>query len=82
MRASSAACMKRFSKIVSVTVDWPSASPSRVMSCACMSVGNPGNGLVTMSAARARSPARTRTQLGPVSSATPHSSSLASTAAR
>ena len=82
IRASSATCMNRFSKIVSVTRDWPSASPSSVITCACMSVGKPGNGLVMTSAARGRSGPLTRTDVGPASRATPHSSSLAMSAER
>src|SRR4026208_1186898 len=54
MRHSSAACMNRFSKIVSEILLVPSASPSIAMNCACMSVGKPGNGLVIRSAARGR----------------------------
>ena len=82
IRSSSATCMKRFSKIVSVTRDWPSARPSSVMTCACMSVGKPGNGLVITSAGPGRSGPRTRTEAAPTSRLTPHSSSLASTAER
>ena len=34
--------MNRFSKMVSVTMDAPSATESIAMNCACMSVGKPG----------------------------------------
>ncbi len=49
------------------------------MTCACMSVGKPGNGLVVTSAGRGRSGQRARTHVGPISRTTPISSSLAST---
>ena len=39
---SSEACMKRFSNIVAVTLEVPSACVIRAMYCACMSVGKPG----------------------------------------
>ena len=42
MRFSSDTCMKRFSKIVSVTMAAPSDTAISAMNCACMSVGNPG----------------------------------------
>ncbi len=45
-RASSSACMKRFSKMFSVIVAVPSAIVSSAISCACMSVGKPGCGAV------------------------------------
>ena len=46
--------MKRFSKIVSVTVAVPSAMASSAMNCACMSVGKPGYSLVRQLTARGR----------------------------
>ena len=52
MRMISLACMKRFSKIVSVITEVPCACVARAMYCACMSVGNPGYSSVMMSAAR------------------------------
>ena len=59
-RDRSAQLTVRFvSQMVSVTRDWPSARPSRVMTCACMSVGKPGNGLVITSAGWGRSGPRT-----------------------
>jgi hypothetical protein len=42
--ASSGTCMKRFSKIVSLICDTPSAVAISAMNCACRSVGKPGNG--------------------------------------
>ena len=42
IRASSGTCMKRFSKIVSVSSEAPSAIVSIAMNCACMSVAKPG----------------------------------------
>ena len=39
-------CMKRFSKIVSVTSPAPSAMQLSAMNCACMSVGKPGYSVV------------------------------------
>ncbi len=41
-RPSSCTCMKRFSKMVSVTNASPSATAFSAMNCACMSVGKPG----------------------------------------
>ena len=46
IRASSGTCIKRFSKMVSVMDEVPSAMLSNVISCACMSVGKPGCGWV------------------------------------
>ena len=45
-RTSSLTCMKRFSKIVSVTVAVPWAMQLSAMNCACMSVGKPGYSVV------------------------------------
>src|ERR1051326_8203471 len=45
-RCISSACWKRFSKIVSVIVPTPSATQFTAITCACMSVGNPGCGIV------------------------------------
>ena len=45
IRTSSGTCMKRFSKIVSVIIEAPSAVAISAMICACRSVGNPGIGL-------------------------------------
>ena len=45
-RASSCTCMKRFSKIVSVMCELPLAQAISAISCACRSVGKPGNGAV------------------------------------
>ncbi len=42
MRLSSCTCMKRFSKMFSVTVVVPSHCVARAMYCACMSVGKAG----------------------------------------
>ena len=46
IRISSSACMKRFSKIVSVMTEVPFACASSAIICACKSVGNPGYGSV------------------------------------
>src|ERR1022692_4806435 len=49
MRASSCACMKRFSKMVSTTMAMPCACVIRAMYCACRSVANPGYSSVVTS---------------------------------
>jgi hypothetical protein len=49
MRISSCACMKRFSKMVSVTMEMPSACVISAMYCACRSVAKPGYSSVVMS---------------------------------
>ena len=41
--------MKRFSKIVSVIIEAPSATHISAMNCACMSVAKPGKGSVITS---------------------------------
>ena len=51
MRISSCTCMKRFSKMFSVTMVVPSACVASAMYWACMSVGKPGYSSVEMSAA-------------------------------
>ncbi len=79
-RRSSCTCMKRFSKIVSVTVDVPSATQFRVMNCACMSVGNAGYGAVRRPTARGRPRMRRRMRSSSVSISAPASRSFASTA--
>jgi len=56
MRMSSWTCMKRFSKMFSVTVLVPSAWVARAMYWACMSVGKPGYSSVVMSAALSSPP--------------------------
>ena len=56
MRINSCACMKRFSKIVSVTIEMPSACVMRAMYCAWRSVANPGNSSVVISAGRTTPP--------------------------
>ena len=45
-RCISSACMKRFSKMVSVMTAVPFATVASAMNCACMSVANPGYGAV------------------------------------
>ena len=60
MRTISLACMKRFSKIVSRTLDTPSAWVASAMNWACMSVAKPGYSSVVTSAATSFLPARTR----------------------
>jgi hypothetical protein len=52
MRISSGTCMKRFSKMVSVIIEAPSATVISAMNCACMSVAKPGKGSVTTSVPR------------------------------
>ena len=52
-RTSSCTCMKRFSKMVSVMREVPPARVISAISCACKSVGKPGNGAVdTVTGAR------------------------------
>ncbi|MNS97997.1 hypothetical protein D3C72_1323480 [compost metagenome] len=45
-RTISFTCMKRFSKMVSVTIEAPRAITFRAMNWACMSVGKPGYSVV------------------------------------
>ena len=72
--------MKRFSKIVSRMVAAPRATELSAVNCACMSVGNAGNGAVaTSTAASRRAPASTPIQSGPVVTSVPASASLSST---
>ena len=54
IRASSGTCMKRFSNIVSVIIDAPSAIDISDINWACMSVGKAGKGAVLISTARIR----------------------------
>ena len=49
MRTSSCACMKRFSKMVSVTSEMPCAWVISAMYCACRSVAKPGYSSVVAS---------------------------------
>ena len=60
MRTISLACRKRFSKIVSVITDVPSACVASAMYCACMSVAKAGYSSVVMSAPSSFSRGRTR----------------------
>ena len=76
MRLSSPTCMKRFSKMFSVTTEVPSACVMRAMYWACMSVGKPGYSSVDMSLAVSEPPEWTRTLSLPTSSLTPQSSRL------
>ena len=48
IRESSSTYLKRFSKILSVTVLVPSAMPRTTVICGCISVGNPGYGSVVI----------------------------------
>ncbi len=83
MRRISSMCMKRFSKMVSITVPTPSAIVFSAANCACMSVGNAGYGAVRTSTAFGRRPRMsTSIQVSPVSTLTPASSSFCSTASR
>src|SRR6218665_1955523 len=63
-RSSSSTCMKRFSKIVSVTVAVPWAMQSRAMNWACMSVGKPGYSVVRKPWALHADAARERLHIG------------------
>ncbi len=79
-RLISGTCMKRFSKIVSVTRLVPSAIAFIARNCACMSVGNAGYGAVRMSTARGRAPfMSSSSQSFPWLSVAPASSSLINT---
>ena len=49
IRLSSGTCMKRFSKMVSVIIEAPSATVISAMNCACRSVAKPGKGSVITS---------------------------------
>ena len=48
MRVISAQCMKRWGKMVSSTTDMPGVMAKSEVNWACMSVGKPGNGAVTI----------------------------------
>ncbi len=74
--------MKRFSKIVSVTMAAPSATDISAMNCACMSVGKPGYGSVIASAPRRPSRRRTRSASSPSVISTPALRSASATAPR
>ena len=65
MRTSSCTCMKRFSKMFSVTRLTPSACVASAMYCACMSVGKPGYSSVEISAARKRAVGAHAHRIGP-----------------
>src|SRR5271157_4798623 len=82
MRTSSWACMKRFSKMFSVTMLVPSACVASAMYCACMSVGKPGYSSVFTSALLNGPLPITRTESPLVLTCTPHSSSFCSSALR
>src|SRR5664280_859256 len=57
-RTSSWTCMKRFSKMVSVMREVPPARVINAISCACKSVGKPGNGAVVTSTGARSAPLR------------------------
>ena len=79
-RFISCTCMKRFSKIVSVTRDVPFAIALTAMNCACMSVAKPGYSVVRMSTGFGRSSILARIQSAPTSNCTPISRSLSKVA--
>ena len=81
-RTISLTCMKRFSKIVSVTVLAPCAMVLSAMNCACMSVGKPGYSVVRNDCACMRPCARMRMKPSPASIVAPASRSLSITASR
>jgi hypothetical protein len=56
IRLSSATCMKRSGKIVSVITLMPGVVAKSAQTCACMSVGNPGKGSVVTRAPTGRGP--------------------------
>ena len=64
MRASSCACMKRFSKMVSVMKEMPSAPVISAMNWACRSVAKPGCSSVVTSTLLSLRGARTRSESG------------------
>ncbi|MCY1180427.1 hypothetical protein D9M73_208690 [compost metagenome] len=83
MRCSSLTCMKRFSKIVSITAPVPSAMALREMNCACMSVGNAGYGAVRTLTAFGRLPCMfSSIQSSPQVISAPDSRSFSRTASR
>ena len=83
IRASSCACMNRFSKIVSVMTEVPSACVSIAIICACKSVGNPGYGSVRSSTEWSRPlPRATRRPLPIDSTTMPASRNFVATASR
>ncbi|MNF96345.1 hypothetical protein D3C84_791320 [compost metagenome] len=83
MRCISYTCMKRFSKMVSMTAPVPSAMAFREMNWACMSVGNAGYGAVRTLTAFGRLPCMfSSIQSSPVVISAPASLSFSSTASR
>ena len=64
-RFSSCTCIMRFSKIVSVMTEVPSATLASAIICACMSVGNAGNGAVRRLNGRIGPSRRTRSAPSP-----------------
>src|SRR4030066_176794 len=79
-RRSSCTCMKRFSKMVSVTLAAPSAMVFIAMNCACMSVGNAGCGAVRTSTDFSLPSDLTSIQSSPALTLAPASRSLLITA--
>ena len=80
MRWSSGTCMKRFSNTRSVTTEAPCATHSTAISCACMSVGKPGNGAVVTWSGWGGPVMRRCTLLESETISAPHSLSLSSVA--
>ena len=83
-RTSSLTCMKRFSKIVSVTVAVPWAMQLSAMNWACMSVGKPGYSVVRKPWALSVAPPVLCTRMPPSTACTlaPASRSFSMTASR
>ena len=71
-RRSSATCIKRFSKIRSLTIQLPKMTLIAAIHCACISVGNPGCGAVSIDTGVSSSVAK-RESISPVSTVAPTS---------
>ena len=73
MRRNSSTCIKRFSNTVSVKTPVPEAVNINAIICDCMSVGNPGCGIVLRStafngwSARIRKPSSSSVMMTPIS---------------
>ena len=81
-RFISCTCMKRFSKIVSVTRLAPLAMVFTAMNCACMSVGKPGYSVVRKLTGFGRADISARIQSAPKVIVRPMARSLSSAASR
>jgi UDP-N-acetylglucosamine 1-carboxyvinyltransferase len=82
MRASSSTYLKRFSKMLSVTMLVPSASARVTVICGCISVGNPGYGRVLMLVCRCFGLPTTRTASSNSTTSQPISNNFAEIASR